>query len=84
MRTAKKSAKNGEIDILEIPRRNIGGDRLQNPLSRIWQARPYDQTGAGCIGGINFSTQQMFGAVPLVWICNPDPLSIRIFNPQKQ
>ena len=22
--------------------------------------------------------------VPLVWICNPDPLSIRIFNPQKQ
>ena len=26
----------------------------------------------------------MFGAVPLVWICNPDPLSIRIFNPQKQ
>ena len=27
------------------------------------------------------STQQMFGAVPLVWICNPDPLSIRIFNP---
>ena len=29
-------------------------------------------------------TQQMFGAVPLVWICNPDPLSIRIFNSQKQ
>ena len=55
MRTAKKSAKNGEIDILEIPRRNIGGDRLQNPLSRIWQARPYDQTGAGCIGGININ-----------------------------
>ena len=23
-------------------------------------------------------------AVPLVWICNPDPLSIRICNPQKQ
>jgi len=22
--------------------------------------------------------------VPLVWICNPDPLNIRIFNPQKQ
>jgi hypothetical protein len=29
-------------------------------------------------------TQRMFGCVPLVWICNPDPLSIRIFNPQKQ
>ena len=23
-------------------------------------------------------TQRMFGTVPLVWICNPDPLSIRI------
>ena len=22
--------------------------------------------------------------MPLVWICNPDPLSIRIFNPQQQ
>ena len=26
-------------------------------------------------------TPPMFHAVPLVWICNPDPLSIRIFNP---
>ncbi len=26
-------------------------------------------------------TQRMFGCVPLVWICNPGPLSIRIFNP---
>ncbi len=26
-------------------------------------------------------TLRMFHAVPLVWICNPDPLSIRIFNP---
>jgi len=23
-------------------------------------------------------------AVPLVWICNPDPLSIRICNPLRQ
>ena len=44
MRTAKKSAKNGEIDILEIPKRDMGGDRLQNQLSRIWQARSSDQT----------------------------------------
>ena len=28
-------------------------------------------------------TPRMFDTVPLVWICNPDPLSIRIFNPQK-
>ena len=26
-------------------------------------------------------TPRMFDTVPLVWICNPDPLSIRIFNP---
>jgi hypothetical protein len=26
-------------------------------------------------------TYRMFVYVPLVWICNPDPLSIRIFNP---
>ena len=31
-----------------------------------------------------FLTLRMFHAVPLVWICNPDPLSIRIFNPQQQ
>ena len=24
---------------------------------------------------------RMFHIVPLVWICNPGPLSIRIFNP---
>ena len=29
-------------------------------------------------------TCRMFGVTLLVWICNPDPLSIRIFNPQKQ
>ena len=27
-------------------------------------------------------TQRMFGAVPLVWICKSDPLSIRSCNPQ--
>ena len=26
-------------------------------------------------------TQRIFDSAPLVWICNPDPLSIRIFNP---
>ena len=28
-------------------------------------------------------TRRMFGYEPLVWICNPDPLSIRIFNHER-
>ena len=32
---------------------------------------------------VGLPTPRMFHAVPLVWICNPDPLSIRIFNPKQ-
>ena len=39
---------------------------------------------SGCSHRRPCPTRRMFHAVPLVWICNPDPLSIRIFNPQKQ
>ncbi len=28
-----------------------------------------------------YPTRRMFDTLPWVWICNPVPLSIRIFNP---
>jgi len=66
--------------------RNTVMGMMQFPSWRIFgiSSRP---GGCSCrsVGGarpgvvtdlVDVPTQRMFGAVPLVWICNPDPLSI--------
>ncbi|MCR5040107.1 MAG: hypothetical protein K6A94_12335 [Bacteroidales bacterium] len=45
----------------------------------------YDRFGitrpSGCSMPCRWSDPADVRVMPLVWICNPDPLSIRIFNP---
>ena len=58
----------------------INHDSVYNfPTRRMFDPDPADVPCRAV--GLDFPTQRMFGYVPLVWICNPDPLSIRIFNP---
>ena len=52
-----------------------------DPADVRLRAAGLDSRPSGCSHRRPLPTQRMFGAVPLVWICNPDPLSIRIFNP---